>query len=104
MNLAEWLVRTARRLPNAPALLSGKNVVADYAEFGRRVASLASALQARLSIAPGDRVAIVVSNCVEYLELLTPPGLLALLSCQSISSCMQKKPPGSSRMRRPRWF
>jgi long-chain acyl-CoA synthetase len=70
MNLAEWLVRTARRLPNAPALLSGKNVVADYAEFGRRVASLASALQARLSIAPGDRVAIVVSNCVEYLELL----------------------------------
>ena len=52
MNLAEWLVRTARRLPNAPALLSGKNVVADYAEFGRRVASLASALQARLSIAP----------------------------------------------------
>jgi acyl-CoA synthetase (AMP-forming)/AMP-acid ligase II len=70
MNLAEWLVRTARRLPSAPALLSGTNVVADYAEFGRRVASLASALQTRLSIAPGDRVAIVLSNCVEYLELL----------------------------------
>ena len=57
-------------LPNAPALLSGKNVVADYAEFARRVASLASALQARLGIGPGDRVAIVMSNCVEYLELL----------------------------------
>ena len=27
MNLAEWLVRTARRTPNAPALLSGKNIV-----------------------------------------------------------------------------
>ena len=52
MNLAEWLVRTARRLPNAPALLSGKHVVADYAEFARRVASLASALQARLGIRP----------------------------------------------------
>jgi acyl-CoA synthetase (AMP-forming)/AMP-acid ligase II len=70
MNLAEWLVRTARRLPNTPALLSGKNVVADYAEFARRVANLASALQARLGIGPGDRVAIVMSNCVEYLELL----------------------------------
>jgi acyl-CoA synthetase (AMP-forming)/AMP-acid ligase II len=70
MNLAEWLVRTARRLPNAPALLSSKNVVADYAEFARRVASLASALQARLGIGPGDRVAIVMSNCVEYLELI----------------------------------
>jgi long-chain acyl-CoA synthetase len=70
MNLAEWLVRTARRLPNSQALLSGKNVVADYAEFVRRVASLATALQARLGIAHGDRVAIVLSNCVEYLELL----------------------------------
>lgn len=70
MNLAEWLVRTARRLPNTPALLSGKNFVADYAEFARRVANLASALQARLGIRPGDRVAIVMSNCVEYLELL----------------------------------
>ena len=70
MNLSEWLVRTARRLPNAPALLSGKRVVADYTEFARRVASLASALQARLGIGPGDRVAIVMSNCVEYLELL----------------------------------
>jgi acyl-CoA synthetase (AMP-forming)/AMP-acid ligase II len=70
MNLAEWLVRTARRLPNATALLSGKNFVADYAEFARRVASLASALQARLGIGPGDRVAIVMPNCVEYIELL----------------------------------
>jgi acyl-CoA synthetase (AMP-forming)/AMP-acid ligase II len=70
MNLAEWLVRTARRLPNAPALLSGKNVITDYAEFGRRVAVLASALQARLGIGRGDRVAIVMPNSVEYLELL----------------------------------
>jgi long-chain acyl-CoA synthetase len=70
MNLAEWLVRTARRLPNVPALLSGKNVIADYAEFGRRVAVLASALQARLGIGRGDRVAIIMSNSVEYLELL----------------------------------
>ena len=70
MNLAEWLVRTARRTPNAPALLSGKNIVANYAEFARRVAKLASALHSRLSIVPGDRIAVVASNCIEYLELL----------------------------------
>jgi acyl-CoA synthetase (AMP-forming)/AMP-acid ligase II len=70
MNLAEWLVRTARRLPNTPALLSGRNVIADYAEFGRRIAVLASALQARIGIGRGDRVAIVMSNSVAYLELL----------------------------------
>jgi acyl-CoA synthetase (AMP-forming)/AMP-acid ligase II len=59
MNLAEWLVRTARRLPNAPALLRGKNLIADYAQFARRVASIAPALQTRLDIGSGDRVAIV---------------------------------------------
>src|SRR5215831_10671100 len=70
MNLAEWLVRTARRTPNAPALLSGKNIVANYTEFTRRVANLATALHSRLSIGPGDRIAVVASNCIEYLELL----------------------------------
>jgi acyl-CoA synthetase (AMP-forming)/AMP-acid ligase II len=70
MNLAEWLVRTARRTPDAPALLSGKSIVANYAEFAWRVANLASALHSRLGIGPGDRVAVVASNCIEYLELL----------------------------------
>jgi acyl-CoA synthetase (AMP-forming)/AMP-acid ligase II len=70
MNLAEWLTRTARRLPNAPALLRGTSIVADYAGLARRVASLAAALQTRLGVAPGDRVAIVMPNRIEYLELL----------------------------------
>jgi acyl-CoA synthetase (AMP-forming)/AMP-acid ligase II len=70
MNLAEWLVRTARRLPNAPALLCGNSIVADNAGFARRVASLAAALQTRLGVGPGDRVAILMPNRIEYLELL----------------------------------
>ena len=70
MNLAEWLLRTARRLPNAPALLRGSSIVADYAGFARRVASLAGALQTRLGVGSGDRVAIVMPNRIEYLELL----------------------------------
>lgn len=51
-------------------LLSGKNVMADYGEFARRVAILASGLQTRLGIGSGDRVAIVMPNSIEYLELL----------------------------------
>jgi long-chain acyl-CoA synthetase len=70
MNLAEWLLRTARRLPNAPALLRSTSIVADYVTFAQRVASLAAALQARLGVGPGDRIAIVMPNRVEYLELL----------------------------------
>jgi acyl-CoA synthetase (AMP-forming)/AMP-acid ligase II len=70
MNPAEWLVRTARRLPQAPALMSGYRVTADYADFGRRAASLASAVRDRFGVAPGDRVAIFMSNRTEYLEIL----------------------------------
>src|SRR5262249_17902516 len=32
--------------------------------------NLATALHSRLGIGPGDRVAVVASNCIEYLELL----------------------------------
>ncbi len=38
MNPAEWLIRTARLRPDAPALMQGETVLADYAEFARRVA------------------------------------------------------------------
>ena len=70
MNLAEWLTRTARMSPNAPALLLGNAVVADYSEFAGRAAQLAGAFIERLGIRPGDRVAIILPNRVEYLELL----------------------------------
>jgi len=66
MNLAEWLVRSARR---TPALLAGTHVVADYAEFARRAASIAAGLRERFGIAPGDRIAVFMANRTEYLEL-----------------------------------
>jgi long-chain acyl-CoA synthetase len=69
MNPAEWLVRAARRAPDAPALLAGARVVADYAGFARAAASIGAALRAR-GIAPGDRVALFATNCVEYLEAM----------------------------------
>ena len=47
MNPAEWLARTARRMPDAPALLSGTRHVADYAAFARQAFGLGAALQAR---------------------------------------------------------
>jgi acyl-CoA synthetase (AMP-forming)/AMP-acid ligase II len=70
MNLAQWLTRSARRSPGAPALLSGDRVVADYAAFARRVASLAGALRHRFRIGPDTRAAIVMPNRLDYLELM----------------------------------
>ena len=67
MNPAEWLIRTARRRPEAPALMRGETILADYAEFARRAAAIAGALRA-CGVERGDRVAIFMSNRTEYLE------------------------------------
>jgi long-chain acyl-CoA synthetase len=69
MNPAEWLLRIARRMPAAPALLRGEQVIADYREFVRRAAAIGGALRAR-GVKPGDRVAIFMTNRTEYLEAL----------------------------------
>ncbi|MDJ0820418.1 MAG: AMP-binding protein [Paracoccaceae bacterium] len=69
MNPAIWLERTAKRMPDAPALFSGEACLEDYATFARRAAALASALAAR-GIAPGDRIALFCPNRTEYLEAL----------------------------------
>ncbi len=63
MNLAHWLERTATTQGAQPALLLGETVVADYATFHAK----ATALAAKLQVAPGDRVGLFLSNCPEYL-------------------------------------
>ncbi len=69
MNPAEWLIRTARLRPDAPALMRGETVIADYAEFARRAAAIGGALKAR-GVGHGDRVALFMKNATQYLELL----------------------------------
>ena len=69
MNPAEWLARTARRKPDAPALFRGSKQVATYAEFAARAAAIGGALAER-DIGPGSRVAIFMSNRIEYLEAM----------------------------------
>jgi acyl-CoA synthetase (AMP-forming)/AMP-acid ligase II len=70
MNPAQWLVRSAHLYPNAPALLQGEDVVADYATFAKRAASIAGALRDQYGVKAGDRVAIFMKNRTEYLEVL----------------------------------
>ena len=67
MNPAEWLLRTAARAPNAPALLRDHEILADYATFAARVAAIAGNLSRTYNIGPGDRVAIFMANCTQYL-------------------------------------
>jgi long-chain acyl-CoA synthetase len=70
MNVAEWLATSARLRPDAPALLTGFDLDADYRSFARRAAAIGAALSRAYGIAPGDRVALFASNCTQYLECL----------------------------------
>jgi long-chain acyl-CoA synthetase len=67
-NLAQLLVRSAHAYPELPALARGGRAVCSYAELAARVARLAAGLAQRL--APNDRVALVMQNCPQYVELL----------------------------------
>jgi long-chain acyl-CoA synthetase len=70
MNLAHWLDRAGRALPDAPAVALGGAVTASYAGLRRRCAGLAATLRERHGLEPGDRVAIVAKNHPAYLEAL----------------------------------
>ena len=70
MNVAQWLAASARLRPEAPALLNGITVEADYAGFARRAAAIGAGLGRDHGIQPGDRVGLFMTNCTQYLECL----------------------------------
>src|SRR3982074_2848227 len=70
MNVAEWLAGTARLLPDAPALLTGFDLDADYATFARRAAAIGAELARTYDIQAGDRLGLFATNCTQYLECL----------------------------------
>lgn len=70
MNLATWVERHARRLPDQPAIADGERVHATWRQFGERAAAIAAGLRGNLGMQPGDRMAIVMANRPEYLEAM----------------------------------
>ncbi|MGG5260440.1 AMP-binding protein [Phycicoccus avicenniae] len=69
MNLATWVERNGRRLRGRPATAVGDEVRGTWDEVAARVASVAGAMRGPLGLEPGDRVAIVMGNRPEYLEV-----------------------------------
>lgn len=69
MNLAHWLQQRASATPDRPALFRGTEMVADYAGFAAQAAGVAGWLCAQ-GVQPGDRVAIYMKNCPDYLIVL----------------------------------
>ena len=69
MNLAALIIRSARARPDNLALAKGFAPHADYRTLADRTAAIAGSLLAA-GLRPGDRVAIAMKNCPEFLELL----------------------------------
>ncbi len=70
MNIACWLARSAKSLPDNAALVLGTRQVLSYREFAGGAAARANALHSQLGCRPGDRIAVIASNCPAYLEAL----------------------------------
>jgi len=70
MNIASLLTKAARTYAAHPALSRGTELCLSYGELNTRVAQIAGALVQRFGLRPGDRVALVMSNCPEYIEIL----------------------------------
>jgi fatty-acyl-CoA synthase len=68
--IGDWIVRRAARKPEATALIDGDTGRAlTYRELERSVAELTASLY-RLGLRRGDRVALLMENCPELVEVL----------------------------------
>ena len=70
MNVAHFLLRSARTYPNNPAVSAGDRVIADYAQLLRRAMALGAGLRESFALQPGERIALMMRNCPEYIEAL----------------------------------
>jgi long-chain acyl-CoA synthetase len=69
MNLANFLARSARTFPDHPAVSLGESVWINYGDLMRRVAAMAAGFRNVLGLVPGDRVALAMGNCPQYVEI-----------------------------------
>ncbi len=89
MNLAMAFAATARRLPDKVAMYWGEREFT-YAELWRETERAASHLRDRLGVKPGDRVALWLKNCPEFI-----PALFGILQAGAVAVPVNNflKPP-----------
>ena len=66
-NLAHFLTRNARRIPDRPGIIWGADCWS-WAELDARVSAFAAALRTRYGVTKGDRVLVQSQNCNQMFE------------------------------------
>src|SRR5690606_22758338 len=69
MSIVQLLHASARTFADRPALSVGDRRIHDYRSFSQRVARLAGGLRALPKVAGGDRIALAMTNCRQYVEM-----------------------------------
>lgn len=69
MNIASLLTRAATVRPGHIAVFEGEGRIWSYGQWASHAARLAGGLTERHGLRPGDRVALVMRNCPDYLAL-----------------------------------
>ncbi|MTI45443.1 long-chain acyl-CoA synthetase [Roseibium hamelinense] len=70
MNVALWLERTAKRMPDQKALFHGQECLATYHELHENVCRLAGGLQEKHGVGATDRIGLFMANTSDYVTIL----------------------------------
>ncbi|NOZ66363.1 MAG: long-chain fatty acid--CoA ligase [Alphaproteobacteria bacterium] len=70
MNIATHMIRAGQAFRDHAAVAQGTRLLLNYGELALRTSCIGTALRAKFNLVAGDRVALVLRNCPEYMELL----------------------------------
>jgi long-chain acyl-CoA synthetase len=70
MNIAHLLLGAAQEFRDYTALARGSEPFLGYRDLWRKVSVMSMHLRVRFGLAPGDRVAFAMTNCVEAIEVM----------------------------------
>ena len=89
MNLVQLLLRSARWLPERPALALGATPVRSYRQMAQRVSRLSTGLKDKLGLKPGDRVGVVGLGGLGHMAVKIAAAMGAHVTVFSTSSRKQ---------------
>ncbi len=85
MNVAAWLEKCGRSYADRPAIARGTSLHLSFGAWAARTRRIAAQLLGGLGCRAGDRVAITMTNCPEFLEAEFAIWHAGLVAVPSIS-------------------